>query len=52
MSLLLLHRELDLNHHRYPTVPWLFLPRLLTPGESRRHYLVQYIKLWRGPLPG
>lgn len=52
MSLLLLHRELDLNHHRYPTVPWLFLPRLLTHGESRVHYLVQYLNLWRGPLPG
>lgn len=52
MSLLLLHRELDLNHHRYPTVPWLYLPRLLTPGEPRVHYLAQYLKLWRGPVSG
>ncbi|MEN8180081.1 MAG: fatty acid desaturase [Pseudomonadota bacterium] len=51
MSALLLHRELDLNHHRYPDVPWNYLPQLLAPGERQIHYVRQYFGLWRGPVP-
>lgn len=51
MSRLLLHRELDLNHHRYPDVPWPYLPRLLAPGERRVHYVRQYLRMWSGPVP-
>jgi len=51
MSKLLLHRELDLNHHRFPDVPWNYLPKLLTPGEQQIHYIQQYLKLWTGPVP-
>ncbi|MBW9265107.1 MAG: fatty acid desaturase [Candidatus Thiodiazotropha sp. (ex. Lucinisca nassula)] len=51
MSWLYLNRELDLNHHRYPSVPWNHLPDLLTPGEQRIHYVRQYLRLWSGPVP-
>ena len=51
MSALFLHRELDLNHHRYPDVPWNYLPRLLAPGERQIHYIKQYFRLWAGPVP-
>jgi len=51
MSAVLLHRELDLNHHRYPSVPWCYLPCLGGPGEQRRRYLAQYFRMWRGPIP-
>ena len=51
MSILLLHRELDLNHHRYPDVSWIYLPELLAPEEQQIHYIRQYFKLWSGPVP-
>lgn len=51
MSKLLLHRELDLNHHRHPSVPWIHLPKLLNPGEKQIHYIRQYLRLWAGPVP-
>jgi fatty acid desaturase len=51
MSRLLLHRELDLNHHRHPDVPWNYLPKLLAPDERQVHYIRQYFKLWSGPVP-
>ena len=49
MSWLLLHGEWDLNHHRRPDVPWLYLPRLPTREDERLDYNRQYRKLWRGP---
>lgn len=51
MSALFLHRELDLNHHRYPDVPWNYLPRLVAPDEQQIHYIRQYLRLWSGPVP-
>ena len=51
MSWLLLHRELDLNHHRRPDVPWIYLPALSSPEERRVHYLAQYAAMWLGPRP-
>jgi fatty acid desaturase len=51
MSWLLLHRELDLNHHRQPDVPWIYLPALSPPREHRIHYLAQYASMWLGPKP-
>jgi fatty acid desaturase len=52
MSLILLHGEYDLNHHRRPDVSWYYLPRLCQPGDlPRRSYVVQYLKLWLGPRP-
>jgi fatty acid desaturase len=49
MSWILLHREFDLNHHRQPEVPWIYLPRLSLAGERRIHYLAQYAAMWGGP---
>lgn len=49
MSFLLLHGEWDLNHHRYPMVPWPYLPRIPGPEEAREDYLRQYFRQWLGP---
>jgi fatty acid desaturase len=47
-----LHRELDLNHHHYPDVPWLHLPALSPADEPRKSYLRHYLSQWtRGPQP-
>jgi fatty acid desaturase len=51
MSWVLLHRELDLNHHRRPDVPWIYLPALSRPDERRIHYVAQYAAMWLGPRP-
>jgi hypothetical protein len=51
MSLLLLNGEWDLNHHRRPDVPWLYLPRLSSVDEPRMSYFVQYWRQWSGPWP-
>ena len=51
MSWLLLHREMDLNHHRHPDIPWLYLPKLLHPEEARISYIRQYWRMWLGPQP-
>jgi fatty acid desaturase len=51
MSLLLLHGEYDLNHHRRPDVPWYYLPRLSAAGEARPSYFRQYWRQWLGPRP-
>ncbi len=52
MSLILLHGEYDLNHHRRPDVSWYYLPRLCAEDDPpRRSYLRQYLRLWLGPRP-
>jgi fatty acid desaturase len=51
MSWILLHGELDLNHHRRPDVPWYYLPRLSPANEPRQSYVVQYWRQWLGPRP-
>jgi len=51
MSWLLLHGEYDLNHHRHPEVPWLYLPELSAPGDARPSYTRQYWRQWLGPRP-
>jgi fatty acid desaturase len=48
-SWLNLHRELDLNHHRYPHEAWLHLPRFSPAHEVRRSYFRHYLAQWRGP---
>jgi fatty acid desaturase len=49
MTLVLLHGEYDLNHHRRPDVPWPYLPALSPAAEARPSYLRQYLRMWRGP---
>jgi fatty acid desaturase len=51
MTLVLLHGEWDLNHHRRPDVSWVYLPGLSLPEESRPSYVRQYWRQWRGPRP-
>jgi fatty acid desaturase len=51
MSLLLLHGEHDLNHHRHPEVSWIYLPKLSPPGEPKPGYIRQYWRQWLGPRP-
>jgi len=49
MSYVLLHGEFDLNHHRRPEVPWLYLPAVSRPGDLRPNYVAQYLRQWGGP---
>lgn len=49
MSMILLHGEWDLCHHRHPEAPWYYLPSLAPPDEPRRSYIVQYWRQWLGP---
>ena len=51
MDWLLLHGPWDLNHHRHPDVSWYHLPSLGHGDAPRRHYLVQYLRQWGGPMP-
>jgi fatty acid desaturase len=51
MSLVLLHGEYDLNHHRRPEVPWYYLPKVSAPDEQRLDYIRQYWRQWLGPRP-
>ncbi len=50
LALLQLHRELDLNHHRHPSVPWIHLPALSRPDDARPSYVAHYFRQWRGPV--
>ncbi len=49
MSWMLLHGEWDLNHHRRPDVPWLYLAKVQAPEEKRIGYIRQYWRQWLGP---
>lgn len=51
MDWLLLHGPWDLNHHRHPDVSWVHLPSLGDGDVPRRHYVSQYFRQWRGPVP-
>lgn len=49
MTWIFLHEEWDLNHHRHPQVPWIYLPTLQTDGRQRVPYFRKYLSLWKGP---
>jgi fatty acid desaturase len=49
MSLVLLHGEWDLNHHRRPDISWYYLPQISGADEPRPSYLKQYWRQWLGP---
>ena len=51
MSLILLHSEWDLNHHRHPEVSWYYLPRVAGSADERVSYIEQYWRQWLGPRP-
>jgi fatty acid desaturase len=50
MDWILLHGQLDLNHHRRPDVSWYYLPRLSHGAAPERSYVRQYFRQWRGPV--
>ncbi len=50
MSALLLHGEWDLNHHRYPDVPWTNLPDVPADDKPRISYWKHYLRMWGGPV--
>ena len=50
MSRVLLNGEWDLNHHRYPDVPWTSLPNVPCDDRPRPSYFFHYLRMWRGPV--
>lgn len=45
-----LHHNWHLTHHKQPTIPWVYLPRLGREQDPERGFLVwHYLKMWRGP---
>jgi len=45
-----LNHTWHLRHHRHPTVPWIYLPKLEEgPADTREHMLAAYLRMWRGP---
>ena len=49
MSRILLHGEWDLTHHKYPDVPWSYLPTMPIDGRDRPGYVGLYFRMWAGP---
>ncbi|MEO7651103.1 MAG: fatty acid desaturase, partial [Bryobacteraceae bacterium] len=43
-----LNHNWHLNHHRQPTVPWIYLPHL-DSGTPRGSLMGAYLAMWRGP---
>ncbi len=51
-----LHREYDLNHHLFPHLSWVYLPRMTCPEQlrteaahPRKGFLRHYLTQWGGP---
>jgi fatty acid desaturase len=45
-----MHHNWHRTHHRHPTVPWIYLPRVGTEEDPQRSFLVwHYLLMWRGP---
>jgi fatty acid desaturase len=51
LDLVWLNHNWHRNHHAQPTVPWVYLPLLAEPRESRGNLLAAYAKMWHGPQP-
>lgn len=48
---LFLNYHHHLAHHRYPTVPWIYLPALVDKNEPQPSFLRIWLSMWRGPKP-
>jgi len=46
-----LNYHYHLAHHRYPTVPWIHLPKLLNSSEPQPTFWSIYFSLWGGTRP-
>jgi fatty acid desaturase len=45
-----LHHNWHLTHHKHPTVPWIYLPKLGRSENPDRGFLpAHYVRMWRGP---
>jgi fatty acid desaturase len=45
-----LHHNWHLTHHKQPTVPWIYLPKLGQQQDPERGFLPwYYLRMWRGP---
>lgn len=45
-----LNHNWHLIHHRYPKIPWLYLPMVAADDPSPRESLIwHYLRMWRGP---
>jgi fatty acid desaturase len=45
-----LHHNWHRTHHRHPTVPWVYLPRVGRDQDPAREFLPwHYLRMWRGP---
>ncbi len=57
LKVLPISRALALNfhyhlvHHRYPSVPWVYLPKLVDPEEPQPTFWSIYFSLWGGVRP-
>jgi fatty acid desaturase len=49
--LFFLNYHFHLAHHRHPSVPWLYLPRLVEPGDAYPRYWRVWLSMWAGPRP-
>jgi fatty acid desaturase len=45
-----LNYHCHLVHHRYPSVPWIHLPKLVDPNDGQVDFFKIYFKLWKGPF--
>ena len=48
---LFLNYHLHLAHHRYPNVPWVYLPQLVNKDEPQPSFLKIWLSMWKGPRP-
>jgi len=50
LDALWLNHNWHLTHHRHPTVPWPYLPRLGQVQDPARGFLpAHYLRMWKGP---
>lgn len=50
-SWLALNYHYHLAHHRYPLVPWIYLPKLIRADDARPTFWSIYFSLWGGTRP-
>lgn len=50
LDALWLNHNWHLTHHKHPTVPWIYLPRIGRVENPERGFLpAHYLRMWRGP---
>jgi hypothetical protein len=49
VSALFLNYHHHLTHHNAPQVPWLHLPKLVSPDSAQPSFWRIYLRMWCGP---